>query len=153
MKHTSHFVVLALAASMSSLTWAADGGATKEEAVAMVKKGVAAIKASGAEKIYAEIGDKANSSYHNQDLYLTVWTMEGTVKAHGVNAKMVGKNLVDLKDVDGKAFIKERLDMASAHATFWQDYKFTNPETKKVEPKTVYCEKLDDTVVCGGIYK
>ena len=32
-------------------------------------------------------------------------------------------------------------------------YKFTDPVTKKVLPKSMYCERLDDTVVCGGIYK
>ena len=26
-------------------------------------------------------------------------------------------------------------------------------ETKKIEPKSMYCEKLDESVVCGGIYK
>lgn len=66
---------------------------------------------------------------------------------------MIGKNLIELKDIDGKAFVKERMDLAKAHANFWQDYKFTNPETKKIEPKSMYCEKLDETVVCGGIYK
>jgi signal transduction histidine kinase len=66
---------------------------------------------------------------------------------------MVGKNLIDLKDIDGKPFVRERVEMAKTKATFWQDYKFTNPENKKVEPKAMYCEKLDDTVVCGGIYK
>jgi cytochrome c len=132
---------------------AAEGGATKEEAVAMVKKGVAAIKSAGADKTYAEISDKGNATWHHQDLYLTVYALDGTVKAHGANAKMIGKNLIELKDIDGKAFVKERMDLAKAHANFWQDYKFTNPETKKIEPKSMYCEKLDETVVCGGIYK
>ena len=63
------------------------------------------------------------------------------------------KFLLVPKDIDGKPFVKERVDMAKTNATFWQDYKFTNPETKKIEPKSLYCEKLDDTVVCGGIYK
>jgi hypothetical protein len=31
--------------------------------------------------------------------------------------------------------------------------KFTHPETKKVEPKAMYCERLDETGVCGGIYR
>jgi len=152
MKPIAQFAALALTACLSS-TWAADGGATKEDAVAMVKKGVAAIKASGADKVYAEITDKGNAAWHNQDLYLTVYALDGTVRAHGANARMVGKNLIDLKDIDGKAFVKERVDMAKTHASFWQDYKFTNPENKKIEPKSMYCEKLDDTVVCGGIYK
>ena len=81
-----------------------------------------------------------------------VYKLDGTVAAHGANAKMVGKNLIELKDIDGKAFVKERVDMAKSKASFWQEYKFTNPETKKIEPKAMYCEKLNDTVVCGGIY-
>ncbi|HEX5354913.1 MAG TPA: cache domain-containing protein [Aquabacterium sp.] len=145
-------VVLSLSV-LTGMAVAADGGATKEDAVAMVKKGVAAIKSGGADKTYAEISDKGNATWHHQDLYLTVYQLDGTVKAHGANAKMIGKNLIDLKDIDGKAFVKERVDLAKTHGTFWQDYKFTNPETKKIEPKSMYCEKLDDTVVCGGIYK
>jgi signal transduction histidine kinase len=66
---------------------------------------------------------------------------------------MIGKNLIELKDVDGKPFVQERIDMAKASPTFWQDYKFTNPVTKKIEPKSMYCERLEDTVVCGGVYK
>jgi signal transduction histidine kinase len=132
---------------------AAEGGATKEQAVGMVKKGVAYIKANSKDKAYADISDKANAEFHHEDLYLTVYSLDGTVKAHGANAKMIGKNLIELKDIDGKLFVKERVDMAKTQATFWQDYKFTNPETKKIEPKSMYCEKLEDTVVCGGIYK
>ena len=45
------------------------------------------------------------------------------------------------------------VDLAQSKGTFWQDYKFTNPTTKKIEPKQMYCEKLEDAVVCGGIYK
>lgn len=144
-------VMLVLAAGMG-LAHAADGGATKEDAIAMVKKGVAAIK-GGADKAYAEINDKGSAAFHDRDLYLVVYALDGTVKAHGANAKMVGKNLIDLKDIDGKAFVKERVELAKSKGTFWQDYKFTNPETKKIEPKSMYCEKLDDTAVCGGIYK
>lgn len=131
---------------------AAEGGATPEQATAMVKKGVAFIKTNGKEKGYAEVSTKGGQ-FSFQDLYLVVYGLDGTVRAHGANAKMVGKNLIELKDVDGKAFVKERVEMAQSKASFWQDYKFTNPETKKIEPKSMYCEKLEDSVVCGGIYK
>ena len=131
---------------------AKEGNATAAEATAMVKKGVAFIKANGKDKGYAEISNKAGQ-FTDKDLYLTVYGMDGTVRAHGANEKMIGKNLIDLKDVDGKPFVKERVDMAAAKPTFWQDYKFTNPVSKKIEPKSMYCEKLDDSIVCGGIYK
>ena len=126
--------------------------ATPAEATAMVKKGVAFMKANGKDKGHAEISNK-QGQFIDRDLYLVVYGLDGTVRAHGANEKMVGKNLIELKDVDGKAFVKERVDLAQAKGTFWQDYKFTNPVTKKIEPKSMSCEKLDDAVVCGGVYK
>lgn len=144
---------LVTAVAMLSTARAADGGAGKDDAIAMVKKGVSQIKAQGADKTYAAIIDKENKDFHDRDLYLVVYGLDGTVKAHGANTKMVGKNLIDLKDIDGKPFVKERVEMAQKQASFWQDYKFTNPESKRIEPKSMYCERLDQTVVCGGIYK
>lgn len=135
-----------------SAALASEGGATAADAKAMVAKGVAFIKANGKDKAYAEISDK-NGPFEKADLYLTVYSMDGMVLAHGANARMVGKNLIDLKDIDGKPFVRERLEMAKTKASFWQDYKFTNPVSKKIEPKAMYCERLDETVVCGGIYK
>lgn len=144
-------VAFAIAMSVSFAA-SAETKATTEEATAMVKKGVAFIKSSGKDKGYAEITNK-KGQFTDRDLYLVVYGLDGVVMAHGANEKMVGKNLIGLKDIDGKEFVKERVEMGKAKSTFWQDYKFTNPETKKIEPKSMYCEKLDDTVVCGGIYK
>jgi signal transduction histidine kinase len=145
-------VIATLLSATSLGALAADGGASAEQATAMVRKGVAFIKSNGTEKGYAEITSKT-SQFKFQDLYLVVYGLDGTVHAHGANEKMVGRNLIDLKDVDGKPFVKERVELGKAKESFWQDYKFTNPESKKIEPKTMYCERLEQTVVCGGIYK
>jgi signal transduction histidine kinase len=126
--------------------------ATAAEATAMVKKGVAFFKTNGKDKALAEISNK-KGQFIDRDLYLVVYGLDGVVRAHGANEKMVGKNLLDLKDIDGKEFVRERVELAKSKGTFWQDYKFTNPTTKKIEPKSMYCEKLDDAAVCGGIYK
>jgi cytochrome c len=130
----------------------AGGGANKDEAVAMVKQAVAFIKDQGAEKAYPEITNKA-SKFHDRDLYVVVYQLDGKVLAHGSNEKFVGKDLIDAQDVDGKFYVKERVELAAKQPTFWQDYKFVNPVSKKVEPKEMYCEKLDNTAVCAGVYK
>lgn len=118
----------------------------------MVKKGVAFIKTHGTEKGYAEISNKSGQ-FILHDLYLVVYGLDGLVYAHGSNHRMIGKNLIDLKDIDGKAFVKERIELAKANPSFWQSYKFINPENRKVEPKIMYCERLNETAVCGGIYE
>ena len=143
--------VMMIAALTSGSVWAAANAAPKE-AEAMVKKGVSFLKTNGKDKGYAEITSK-QSQFKDRDLYLVVYGLDGKVWAHGANEKMVGRVLIDLKDVDGKEFVKERVELGKAKATFWQDYKFTNPVTKKVEAKSMYCERLEDTVVCGGVYK
>lgn len=148
-------ILSALAAALAlsfSVAVQAQTKATAAEATAMVKKGVAFIKANGKDKGWAEINNK-KGQFIDRDLYLVVYGLDGTVHAHGANEKMVGKNLIALKDIDGKEFVKERVELGKTKGTFWQDYKFTNPTNKKIEPKAMYCEKLDDAVVCGGIYK
>ena len=146
---TSIFALL----SACALGALASTNATPDEATAMVKKGVAFIKANGKDKGYAAITNKDNKDFHDRDLYLAVHALDGTCIAHGTNEKMVGKNFMEMKDIDGKEYIKERVEFAKAKPTFWTDYKFVNPVSKKIEPKTAYCERLDDTIVCGGIYK
>lgn len=152
MKNVRHILGACAATALLITSFTAHAAATADEATAMVKKGVAFMKANGKDKGHAEISSKT-SQFKKDDLYLVVYGLDGTVHAHGANEKMIGKNLIELKDIDGKLFVKERVEMAKTKATFWQDYKFTNPETKKIEPKAMYCEKLDDAVVCGGIYK
>ena len=142
---------LAVAALLGGSVFAAER-ATKDEAQAMVKKAVAFVKAQGAEKGYAEISNKAGQ-FIDRDLYIVVYGLDGKVLAHGANQKLVGQNLIDAQDVDGKYFVKERAELGRQQPLFWQDYKFVDPLSKKVEPKQMYCERLDETVVCGGIYK
>jgi len=131
----------------------ASGGANKDEAMAMVKSAVAFIKEQGADKAYPEITNKANVKFHDRDLYVVVYQLDGKVLAHGANEKFVGKDLIDAQDVDGKLYVKERVELAAKQPSFWQDYKFVNPVSKKVEPKEMYCEKLNNTAVCAGVYK
>jgi len=126
--------------------------ATKDEATAMVKKAVGFIKDQGADKAYAEISNKSGQ-FVDRDLYVVVYGLDGKVLAHGANSKLIGKDMLDAQDVDGKPYVKERVEMAKAQPTFWQDYKFANPVSKKVEPKEMYCERVAETAVCAGIYK
>jgi cytochrome c len=140
-------------ACAATVAFAAELRVTPKEAEAMVKKGVAHIKANPREKALADITDN-KGQFVDRELYLTVYKMDGTALAHGANAKFVGKNLIELRDGKGKEHIRERVELARTKAAFWQDFTFTNPVNKKMEPKQMYCERTEDMlVVCGGIYK
>jgi signal transduction histidine kinase len=145
--------LIAFAAAMfvSSTLLAADNFATPKEAEALVAKAVKAVGADSA-AAFKEITGK-EKKWVDRDLYAVVYDMSGKCLAHGQNEKQVGKDLIDLADADGKEFIKERVELAKSKGKFWQDYKFTDPVTKKVLPKSAYCEKAGDVIVCAGVYK
>jgi cytochrome c len=79
--------------------------------------------------------------------------LDGMVLAHGADAKRIGTNQINDKDADGQEFVKERVELDKTQPSFSQSYKFMNPVTKTVQPKQIYCERLDQTVVCGGVYQ
>jgi signal transduction histidine kinase len=143
--------IMLVAATLCGAGAVAATGASKDEAVAMVKKAVAAIKSEGPDKAYAEISDP-KGPFVDRDLYIVVYGLDGLCLAHGADAQRVGTNLIGDKDADGKEFIKERVELAKTHDSFWQSYKFKNPMTGKIEPKQMYCERLEQTAVCGGVY-
>lgn len=134
-----------------NVTFAAQYG-TAAEAEALVKKAVQLIKTDGKEKAFLDINNP-KGKYVDRDLYIFVYDMSGKCVAHGFNQKMIGKDLIEMKDPDGKFFVKERIEIAKTKGKGWQDYKFTDPITKKLEPKSAYIEKVDDLIVGCGIYK
>lgn len=140
-----------LAVGMSSFAAAADESGTKDEAIAMVKKAIAAIKTDGQEKAFKQIDDR-KGPFVDRDLYVVVYDINGKCLAHGANLKMIGRDLIDTKDVDGKPYMKERVEMMKKDKSGWQDYKFRNPVSNKIEPKTMYLERLDDLIIGCGVY-
>jgi cytochrome c len=140
-------------ALLATAAFAAEPRVTPKEAEAMVKKGVAYIKAGPRDKALADITD-SKGQFVDRELYLTVYRMDGTALAHGANARFVGKNLIELRDANGKEHIRERVELARTKTSFWQDFSWVNPVNKKIEPKQMYCERTDDMlVVCGGVYR
>jgi cytochrome c len=125
---------------------------TAAEAEAMVKKAIAMAKVKGKDAAFAEINNR-NGQFTKGDLYVFVYDTNGKVAAHGQNLKMIGKELIDMKDADGKEFVKERVEIAKTRGSGWQDYKFTNPLSKQIEQKRAYIERYEDLIFGCGIYK
>ena len=133
-------------------TTAADYG-TREEAVAMVKRVQEKFKKDGPEATFKVVTEK-DKAFNDRDLYPFIYTLDGTkVVAHGANLVMVGKNLIDLKDQDGKFLIRELAATAQNPGHGWVDYKWPNPVTKSIESKSSYVERMGDYFVGVGVYR
>jgi uncharacterized protein len=126
---------------------------TREEAVAMLRRVQEKFKKDGPEATFKAINAKA-PGFADRDLYPFVTELTGFCVANGVTPAVRGKNLIDLKDQDGKFMIQEFVRIAStppAHG--WSDYRWLNPVTNTIEDKSAYIERMGNYFVGVGIYK
>ncbi|HNQ00819.1 MAG TPA: cache domain-containing protein [Syntrophales bacterium] len=134
------------------LLFAPGAAASQKDAKALVEKAAAFVKANGKDAALKEFS-KAKGQFDKGELYVFAYDMNATIVAHPKNPKLIGKNLLDVPDTDGKFFRKEIMETARTKGSGWVDYKYLNPETKKVEAKTTYVLKVGDLVLCCGTYK
>ena len=134
------------------LLFAPGAAASQKDAKALVEKAAAFVKANGKDAALKEFS-KAKGQFDKGELYVFAYDMNATIVAHPKNPKLIGKNLLDVPDTDGKFFRKEIMETARTKGSGWVDYKYLNPETKKVEAKTTYVLKAGDIVLCCGTYK
>jgi signal transduction histidine kinase len=152
MRNAVVLAAMAAVAFAGQAAWAAEKG-TAKEAEALVKKGIAFIKANGKDKGYAEITSR-QGQFVDRDLYLIVLNADGMMLANGANAKLVGLNRMDSKTIDGKFAVRDMIEAAKTKNGTWTEYKYSDPTTKKFQDKANYCEHLEaDVLVCGGYYK
>jgi signal transduction histidine kinase len=122
-----------------------------EDATKMVNDAAAAV-AKDKSTAVIEIGNP-KSRFVKGELYVFAYDLTGTMVAHPINAKLVGKNLMDVPDADGKMFRKEIINSVNATGAATVGYKYKNPQSGAVESKVTYCKKAADLAVCAGYYK
>jgi len=123
-----------------------------DEAMELVKKAAQYIKTNKKEKAFLEFNNQ-KGMFRKKDLYIFVIDSNGLTLAHGGNLDLVGKNMIDLKDANGKFFIKDIIKTAKERGSGWVDYKWMNPTTGQVLPKSTYCMEVEDILLGCGIYK
>jgi cytochrome c len=151
MYHTRIAALGAACCGILALSIAAEA-ATAEQAQAMSEKAAAYIKQVGEEKAFADFS-RPDGGFVNGELYVFCYDHDGVNKAHGANPAFVGKNLLHIKDPDGKELNIMIRDMGFGPGKGWVDFKWPNPESKKIENKSAYVIRTNE-VVCGvGYYK
>ncbi len=123
---------------------------TLEEAKAMVKKARAYIRAHGREKAFAEISNR-NGQFVKGDIYVYVYDKNLKNLAHGGNPRLIGKDLADLRDPDGK-YVNRGLLEAAMKGGGTVTFKVLNPATNQIETKIGYAEMEGDLMVGSGVY-
>jgi len=126
---------------------------TEKDAIAMAERGAALIKTKGKDEMMKRINAK-DPEFVQGPLYIDLRDVKtGIVLAHPYNPSIVGKDLTDVPDANGKKYRREIIELAAAKGKGWVDYQYKNPTTGKIEPKTTYILLVDGVVLEAGIYK
>ncbi|UQV46809.1 cache domain-containing protein [Janthinobacterium lividum] len=127
--------------------------ATEKDAIAMAERGAAFMKAHGKEEMMKKITAK-DPDFVQGSLYVDMRDIKtGIVLAHPINPSIVGKDLTDVPDANGKKYRREIIELAQKQGKGWVDYQYKNPTSGKIEPKTTYILRVNDVVLEAGIYK
>ncbi len=152
LKNLVTILSLTLASVFGTAALAADNG-TADEAKAMVDAAVAYYQENGLDALTAAAQDPENTMFHDRDLYVFAYTMEGVNTIHGVKPQLNGKDLSGMKDQNGVEIIKGMIQVVQTDGSGWFDYQWPNPTTNTVQAKSSYVTKLDDDHFVGvGIY-
>ncbi len=150
MKLTATVVATALTLSCAGALAAEP---TEKDAIAMAERGAAMVKAKGKEEVMKRITAK-DPDFVQGSLYIDMRDVKsGIVLAHPYNPSIVGKDLTDVPDANGKKYRREIIELAAAKGKGWVDYQYKNPTTGKIEPKTTYILLVDGVVLEAGLYK
>src|SRR5215469_13511356 len=122
---------------------------TKSEAIAMVHEIQKMFEKEGMEATLKAISDKSFKAFHDKDLYPFVYDFSGECVAHGGFPALVGKNLFDIKDMNGVYKTREMIKVAHDPGHGWVNYQWPNPINDKIENKTSYIERLGDKYLVG----
>ena len=131
---TRSLIGFSLATACALSSWAA----TKDEAIAQVNAAIAHIKKVGIEQGVKDINSGAE--WKVKSMNVNVVDFKGAVSASSLNDKLIGKNTLESKDPSGKEFVKEMVATAQK-GEGWVDYQFVNPETKKLEVRSMFVKK------------
>jgi TRAP-type uncharacterized transport system substrate-binding protein len=152
MRHAAA-VLSTLMCGISAFPLSAAEFGTRDEAVAMLRRVQDKFKKDGPDATFRAINIKA-AGFADRDLYPFVTELTGLCVANGVTPAVTGKNIIDLKDQDGKFIIQEFVKIATSQSGHgWIDYRWLNPTTGTIEDKSAYIERMGNYFVGVGIYR
>jgi cytochrome c len=152
---TLWIMVAVSVALLFSLPVFAGDSATREECTTKVKEAVKIAQEKGLDETYKAINDPKGAFVWKDSYVFAETADQAIVLAHPVKPGLIGQNLLQLKDVNGKAFIAELAQVASSpKGEGWVDYMWPKPGEKDPSPKHTYVLKVpgQNVAMCAGYY-
>lgn len=98
--------------------------------------------------------DIINNSSVGESEYFFVIDQTGNFISAGKNYDLIGKNVLQLQDTEGKYLIKDIIKSALSKEPYWVSYKWKNPANQQIESKYTYAKKVPNSnwIIGSGFY-
>jgi signal transduction histidine kinase len=116
-----------------------------------VQKAIALYESAGEDEVLRQIADP-QGQFIQDKRYIFALDIEGKLLAHPFSKPFVGMNLLELKDCEGRTFVRKMVATAKTRGYGFTDYKWQAPDSKEEFQKTIFFERVDQIVLCGGFY-
>jgi methyl-accepting chemotaxis protein len=126
---------------------------TRESCISQAERASRYVLTKGA-KLAALEFSKKSGSFHEQEMYIVMGNLEGSVIGHGGEASLIGTNTLELTDATGFKFVKAIVALANTSGSGWVDYQVRNPATGREAMKQTYVQRVPNTEywVCCGMF-
>ena len=154
---TTFLISCGVACLLFSPGFAADAAQSKEgkRIEALVDKAAALTESKG-KTAFAEF-KKKGSEWFKGETYIFIVDMNGITLMHPANPELETKSILDMKDANGKAFMREFIETAKTKGSGWVDYTWPKPGEKSPSKKLSFVRRAkmpngEMVVVGAGVY-
>lgn len=119
----------------------------------VVNRAAALVEAHGPEA-FSQLRDKTGP-FVFMDTYVFVESPDGVQLVNAGHPSMEGKNIIDVRDVNGKPLAREYIAVAMTKGSGWVDYYWYRPGSNKPARKMAYVRKVQsgqETYIIGSGY-
>ena len=127
--------------------------ASPDQAVALVKRVIRFSQDNGADLMFAVVGKGFFTLAEDASYNVSVYEKDGTIRALSYYSDQIGKDGLKTRDADGKAVVKDLLQLAKAKDSGWMDSHAVNPATGKAATRATYFEHCGKLVVAADFFR
>jgi signal transduction histidine kinase len=149
------FAILTCLSIAYVAAWAQEDVATKEECVAKVTEVAERIKAEGFDAVAALIKPGGPYIWKSDGYVFCMDTKEGKFLAHPfLPPQAMNRPMIEMTDTNGKAFVKEMLEVANKDGKGWVSYMSRRQGYRETHLKESYILKVSnaDVIVGAGYF-
>ena len=124
---------------------------TPQEAEQLARNAASHLATHGRERAFRDFLTPP-AGFMRDDLYVFAFDSAGTMWVNGGFPDLIGSNILNARDSQGRPFLVEGMQRAARNGDAWVEYTWYNPCNGKMMAKSAFIIAVGDDFVAVGAY-